>query len=557
MIVGIFFVVLSFVSFIHAAPFKNIIHGSWWAVYQSASKNTALADDWFLDVISMDNSVCTHKGYIQYLYKHAKYADLIEYCKGKNSSLLDQDIGIKKLYGLALLQVGNIALSDTILIQIAQRDNPDLETCFYAASAYLRIKEFKKALVLIDAYLSAENKENGIFILYFLKSQLCLQLHQIHDARIACEQAVLLRPDFEKGWLLLGMLAEQEGDFSGAISGYKTYLDLDTQSAVDSGVYNGILSAIARNFFLKQGQEKKHFNGAIVMQNAKSCFDAQRYLQAIEHANQFLFENPSNIEMFCLKLESLLELERYDEVVTCLLDQIERYPASKSWYKVLDWCFEYGHVNHEYIVNRLQKIQDTHDQTVLPGLCIVDYYCNNQMFEKAIDTLNGLSRSVGDLSLKKILLFRLSDVYKEQKNYVTMIQELENILSIQPDNAIALELLADHYISVEKDYAKALDVLNRWRVFHALSSRALTKHGIVFYKQGQYQNAQELFLQAQLYDSSPLLFLHQAKVARKQGLHDEEFGFCQQAKQNATPTELERINKFLAKREISPRQSSS
>lgn len=552
-----FFIVVASLFCLQAQEFKNLIHGSWWANYQSALKNTNQASDWFTEMISVENSVCTYKGYIQYLYKNELYDNLIKYCQSK-PNLINQDDTIKKLYALALFYEGRVLESDNLFVELSKSNNCDLEVCFYAAQVFIRAQEYLQALTLIDNYLLNDNKEVGAFILYFLKSQICIQLNNLYDAKIACQKAVLIRPDFEKGWLLLAALAEQEGDFLTAISGYKQYLALDAQSAIDTGVYNGILAAIARNFFLNQASQKKQSNsGSIFLKKAHAAFKNKQYLEAIEYANQLLCNNPLDLDMLCLKIESLVELERYQDVVTCVLDQIQQSPTNKSWYKIIDWCMKHQTVDSELIINRLKKIQDIDTQTILPTLYIIDYYCNNNMCEKAEELFTLLSGQLDDSNLKKVLLFRSVEIYKQQEKYEQMVAQLTKILEINSDDSLALELLADHFIN-QKKYEKALEIVNQWRVMHALCPRALTKHGFILYKESRYDDAQELFSQAQIYQNVPLLLFYKAKIARKKGLYDSAYELCLEAKNNATEDELAKINifieKLLAER---PRQSES
>lgn len=539
-----FMAVVSFCS-LQAKEFKNFIHGSWWAHYQSALKNTHQASDWFTEVISVENSVCTYKGYIQHLYKHGLYDDLIKYCELKKN-LINQDDTIKKLYALALLYQGRVFESDALFIDLAKSNSHDLEICFYAAQTYIRAQEYLQALALIDRYLLDDTKEVGTFILHFLKGQIYIQLNNLYDAKVACQKAVLIRPDFEKGWLLLAALAEQEGDFSTAISGYKQYLALDSQSAIDTGVYNGILAAIARNLFLDQASQKKQSNGSIFLQKAHAAFKNEQYLEAIEYANQFLCNNPLHLDMLCLKIESLVELERYQDVIVCVLDQIQQAPNNKSWYKIIDWCIKHGSVDPELIMNRLKKIQDIDTQIILPALYMIDYYCDNNMFEKAEELFTVLSDQLSDLYLKKILLFRSAEMYKQQKQYEKMVTQLIKILEINSGDSLAFERLADHFIN-QKEYEKALEIVNQWRALYVLCPRALTKHGFILYKQGCYDDAQELFSQAQIYQNVPLLFFYKAKVARKKGLYDTAYELCLQAKNNATEDEVAKINAFIEK----------
>lgn len=540
-----FFIAVASFFCLQAKEFKNLIHGSWWAHYQSCLKNTGQASDWFAQVISVDNSVCTNKGYIHYLYKHGLYHDLID-CFQAKKNLIGQDDTIKKLYALALFFEGRISESDALFVELAKSNNHDLEICFYAAQALMRTHQYLQALALIDRYLLDDNKEAGTFILYFLKSQICLQLNNVYDAKIACQKAVLMRPDFEKGWLLLAVLAEQEGDFSTAISGYKQYLALDVQSAIDTDVYNGILAAIARNFFLNQGNQTKQNNGSISLQKAHAAFKSKQYLETIEYANQFLCDNPSHLDVLCLKIESLVELERYQDVIDCVLDQVQQSPNNKSWYKIIDWCIKYGSVDSELIMNRLKKVQDADTKTTLPALYMIDYYRNNNMYEKAEELFTILNNQLDDPHLKKNLLFCSAEMYNQQQQYEKMVIQLTKILEINSDDSRAFELLADHFIN-QKEYEKALEMVNQWRVLHALCPRALTKHGFILYKQGNYDGAQELFSQAQIYQNLPLLLFYKAKIARKKGLHDTAYQLCLQAKNNATESELVKINALIEK----------
>jgi len=548
--VFVFLILLSQIS-LNAIELKKILHGTWWAHYQSALSNTQNAVELFSDILSNKNSIVTHEGYVNCLYKNQKYDDVIEYIN-QNKYLIEISNQIKKIYALSLLHVEKFPLADKILIELTSRDTINLELCFYAAQAYIRQNQLKNALLLIDQYLNNNrNEEAGLCILYFLQSQIYIQFQQIDNAYDAIKKAVSIKPDFEKGWLLLAVFSEQHGNYSDAISGYKKYLALDLQTAVQNGTCQAILAAIARNTFLNN-QHKKNRPFQSIIGFAQKYFNNKQYLEALSCAEKILYSDPKNMNALCIKIESLFEMERFDEIFVLALEKIQENPQEKLWYQMLDWCLKYDSaIECQKIFDRLKDVCIRFPNELTPRLYFINFCIKKGNYPEAELQLSDILTTFDNISLSSQidLLFSFATVYEQQKKFDCMVTQWEKIVSLQKENENAFEMLTNYYIAIKNDLENALDWVNRWRAVHPTSPLGLIKHGIIVYKQGNYDLAEKLFTQAQINGSSDIgdILIYKAKIAYKKKMYSDSKDLCNQAKLIVSSDKLHVIQKLQDK----------
>jgi tetratricopeptide (TPR) repeat protein len=199
-----------------------------WANYQSFSGNKQEAQAWFKQILGVKNSIYTYKGYIYFLFEHEDYQQIINIMQHMNDTF-KHDIDIQRMYALSLLNTGKIKPADERIIALNIEYPHNTEIAFYAVNSYLRRQEFENALLTINNLLNNRPTRPNDFIFHFLKAQVYTRMNENRKAKEAVQDALKLHPGFDKGWLLLSVLTEEEGNLPEAIKNYTTFLGLSKE----------------------------------------------------------------------------------------------------------------------------------------------------------------------------------------------------------------------------------------------------------------------------------------------------------------------------------------
>lgn len=217
---------------LHASHFFNNIHHYTWANYQAFSGNKEAAQKWYNHIFSSFGSVYSYKGYIHFLFQNNEYTKIVSIME-KLSSQFAQDPLIQKLYAISLQQIGNTAAADALFIALNIQFPLDHEIAFYTISSYLKRKEPENALLIIDSIINTAKHRPYEYVFHFLKAQTALSMNKPKDAKEEVKICLEINPRFEKGWLLLALLLEQEGDVLEAIKGFTAFLSLTKEPHKD------------------------------------------------------------------------------------------------------------------------------------------------------------------------------------------------------------------------------------------------------------------------------------------------------------------------------------
>jgi len=290
-----------------------------WANYQHFQKKPVQAEFWFTKLFEEQAPLAAYEGYIQFLFATKKFSliysmkELILTNFASNVPLLLTLTDVLTLYKEETI------LNDTLL-QVHQKhpDNPNLT--LRVVSILLEQKDFDGAISRIDALLNKTSRGPSIFLFYFMKAQIYLQVNRVEDAIFATKKSTDLFPYFDKTWLVLGILYEQLGNITDAIHAYRQY-DSCCEKPSPLFTQRSLLLELQRN------QLKETMKSDTTRCNCKDLIHTyitkKEYGDAMRHINVFLEHEPENREIKKLKVTTLVHQKQHKTACDTLQTYIQ------------------------------------------------------------------------------------------------------------------------------------------------------------------------------------------------------------------------------------------
>lgn len=450
-------------------------------------------------------------GKIELLFELKKYTDIVELYK-KESLLFNKRIPLKKIYALSLAKLNRHKESDSVFIELNQTCPFDTEIAFYAINAFIQKKDLHNAIGVANTVLTEHHNKHNAFIFYFLKAQIYMQTNNMANAKSEIKKALELNPNFDKGWLLFSVLAEQEQSWSQAIQGYNTFLSLQDDSSSYYQIQNHLLElALAQ----KKSNAKttvpsliaNRFNEALIY------FQDKHYNQALSCIDQCLTQE-DNKTYALLKIEILAHLKQYTQLADYCHLCLDKKDADKAyWYNVIHLI---AHKENQFIpfaINLLQK-KITQFDSLMPSFYLADIYTKEKEWKKAASLLEKIISHIQDPALLCTTKHQLAVTYfMEQKNDAAILL-LQKILAENPGHLASLNLLAHLYITDKKNLHKAEKLILKARIIDAQNPHLMDTHALLLYEQGALLEAKNLFNNAlALAPDDATIILHLAQVA--------------------------------------------
>jgi len=319
-----------------SAPLKAVttdnetqnLHRFIWANYNQASGNLDESRKWYDEIFSSDKaSIHTYRSYLYYLRDTNNFQRIVSLIPKleAHTSLVD-DPSIQLIFIQALEKAGQQKEAVERLIKVNDKYKGHQEIAFFTANLYLRRKEPKSALIVIDNFLRNCSHRPNNFIFYFLKGQILVQLDQVDRAIKQIKQCLEMHPNFEKGWLFYAMLEEKQGELDNAIKSYLTYLEL---TGGNREVERHLIQILLKQSMTKQ-QSKSISLDASVVKKAIILFEQKRYQEALEHLRENLnkkSDNSRKVQVKCDEYQQSLKCVEHKVNEIVYSDDINSVPS--------------------------------------------------------------------------------------------------------------------------------------------------------------------------------------------------------------------------------------
>ncbi|HTM05649.1 MAG TPA: tetratricopeptide repeat protein [Patescibacteria group bacterium] len=504
------------------AVFTNYLHQHCWGYYQLYAHNLASARKFFNNASANTPQYekFTLIGQVELLFEQKEYKKIIELYK-KHAAFFDKKVSLKKIYALSLAKTGCTQKSDAVFIALNKQHPTETEIAFYAINAYINNKDLHNALNAIAILLAQNNNVQHLFIFYFLQAQIYMKMNDLVQAKAATQMALKCNPDFDKGWLLFSILAEKEGAWDEAVTGYKTFLALQSSTEPNDQIQKHVLELVlAQEKSINQRHAPNHllerFNEAVLHVKNKN------YNQALICINHCIQKEPNNKTYALLKIEILVALNQLHELADYCQYHIDQNKADDFWYKIVHRiaCKEKSFT--PYVISLLEKIS-AQSHNVIASLYLADIHIQQKEWEKASKIFEQLTDHIQDNDLACTTMHKLATMYFIQKKYDKAIITLKKNLSHHSNHVASLNLLAYIYI-VKKELDKAEKFIAKARALDIENPHLMDTFALLYYEREQYEEAKKLLdkaLKAAPKDAT--IILHRAQIAYQE--HD--FAYAQ------------------------------
>jgi tetratricopeptide (TPR) repeat protein len=520
------------------SDFAGNLHEYMWANYHQFGRNAQQAYTWYNVVLNNSSSLYTYKGYIHFLAETGNYAAIVQLMPRTNSAF-EADSDIQLIFARALRSTNDKKRADELIISLATKFKNNVEIVYEAVQVYVERKELENALLVMDEVLNNSPKKPNFFIFHFLKAQIFAQLQKYPEADINIQRCLEAHPNFDKCWLLHGVIKEQQGDIQNAIKGYSSYIA--TTNTPDKRIEQHLM-ALTMRANINSGGAKK---GLLVAagsgyERALSLFKDKQYTKALELINDFL-NNKQNqdsdnslVQAQLVKVQILFALKEYAQATTCLVEWLEKNPQDTQLYAALHLLARTG-APINLVVNAFEHMHQKADKQVWPAVYLADLYTR---MGKSVQALKYHERSLAltqDAELLGKVRLHIGLINYEAGQYDAMRQQLEKIESHVAAYGPAANLLAYYYVAHNKDHTKGQEWLDRAaKTSFAQNPHLLDTQALLYYKKGNYDQALALLKKvAEQAPQDALVLIHLAKAHDKKGDKQAALDAAKRAQQYA------------------------
>ncbi len=478
-------IIFAFLTIINVSFADQNLHRYMWANYRQFGGNHQQAAKWYDEILSSEKpSIYSNKGYINLLAQNNNFQRIVELIP-KLDHAFEKDPEVQLLFITALKKTKNIAQADERLMKLHNDFKTNPEIVFQAAESLIRRKELKNALSTIDEYLNSAPRRPNNFIFYFLKSQIYAQLSNYKEAHENIKLCLEAHPKFPQGWLLLALIEEQNGKLDKAIEGYTSYLEV---SGNNKQVEQHLLGLVMKQKAMSQKKQVITINRSC-FEKAMILFERQEYRAALEQINRCLAQNVRTPQLRLLKLEILSAIKQYDSILDLLVTWSCEADQSQIWLKVLHLLSRSHRVPHNSVITSLEKIHSKKPDMVVPMLYLADLYSKVKNSDKALTYHEKAIPHIGNKELKTRILYQIGIIQYEKQQYGKMAQTIEQAIDLGTEYPPALNLLAYHYATEEKQLNKAETLITKALKKDKHNPHFLDTKALLLYKQHKYKEA--------------------------------------------------------------------
>jgi predicted Zn-dependent protease len=463
------------------------IHLYFLAQYNTAGGSLVTAANYYEQLMNKSEVPnAAYKGYVQFLILNNQYQKVLALIPKLDISFPD-DPSVQIAIIEALDNTHNHTQAVERLMTLAHKNQTSQEVVLKAAQTYLAQQEPENAIQLIDSFLENATQKPNLFMFYFFKAQILIQLDKKKEALAAVKQCLKSHSHFDKGWLLCAVLEEQLGDLEGAIKGFSTFLDLVGQ---DKGVQQHVLQLMFKQKMLAEKTNTLDVS-LPCLEKALLLFEQKKPKAALEQVEECLKKNPKDKDARLLKIQLLGTLNQQGTALTSLTDWINEEPSQEIWYKTLLLMTNHG-IMFSDAIHTLQLIEKKHPNELLPIQYISDLYLRSNQPQLAQPYLTKVTSLSKDPLLCAKAYYQIAVIHYEQRQFDPMIITATKGLQQKPDFAPLCNMLAYYYAGKGHDIVQAQKL-----IAIALKSDPNNPHykdteSHIYYKMHEYAKASEI-----------------------------------------------------------------
>lgn len=509
----LYFIVCNLTATINAHTATMNIHNHMMANYLQFGGKSKQAYELYKSMLGSQAPVYAYKGYIHLLFDTANFPHIVQLIP-QLDPVFEHDPAVQLIFAQALEKHGKLNEADERYIKLNDNFKHNQEIAFSAANSYLRRKEPENALHVIDTLLNSSPRKPNNFIFHFMKAQIYIQLNKKSEALKSVQKSLDIQPRFDKAWLLLALLHEQEGELNDAIKGYTNFLEV-------TGGNNREVEQHLLQLIFKQKIKNNAMQGVSVnkqcLDNALFFFEKKQYQKALDSIDGCIKQNPKNTQNKLFKIEILSAMNLENQAAQTLKDWITQEPKNTLWYKVLHLMTQ-TNLSQSQAVQVLHDVEKAHPKELLPALYLADLHTRMQHNKEALIYHQKALSLTQNAKLQEKILFQMGFMHyqaQQFKQFQTIIaQAQKRDISYAP----LLNLIAYYYTMQENKLDQAQALISNALKNNSNNPHFLDTQAMIYLKQNNTPKALGLLEKiAQMAPSDYTVLIHLAQARRQAG----------------------------------------
>ncbi len=493
-------------------------HFYFWANYNQLEEHSTVAQHCYEFLFNNFNSTHIYPGFLAHLLQTEQF-DTIVGLANKPELINLNDLATELIFIKAFEAVGNHDEGAKRLIKLSTQYPENPEIIFYTATTHAQNNHFNEALAVIDSYFTHAPHATKNFIFYFLKAQILSRMGNTALAIENVKKSLELYPEFENGWLFLGLIHELAGNLDEALTNYQHCLKIVGHNPL---IERQIMHLqLKQNTMTYQSDITKPFNEAL---NAYQQNQFQKALQIID-TNPLL---QKNTQSRLLKLEVLCKLNKVNEAISLLTQWINENEHDETWYRALHLLHLAG-ITKDQIIAILSNIEQKNEHNALMLLYKADIFLRNDDIKNAFLYLNKALKQVAHPRIKTLVLYQLALLFFNDKKWDDMLSVLLEAQKLHQNFPPLLNLLAYYYATKGKKLEEAEQLITTVLQIEK-NPHFLDTHALILYKKKQYPEALNILNKLVMdLPKDTTIWYHLAKTQKKVGNNNGAVSSLRQA----------------------------
>lgn len=435
----VYAILLSIPLFLQAKE-AQFYHNYMSAHFNDLQGNTQLAQRQYSKLFDAGAPAYAYQAYLHHLASTKQWA-LIVRLMPQLDTLFSDDLPTQKIFITALESERKIDEAEKKLIALQERFKDNAELSYAVVKGLAAKQDFGGALKKIDEFINNNPAQQHAFLFYYTQAQIFTNLRKPAAAAESIKQCMELKPNFDQGWLLFGLIHELQGNVSDALSGYNKALELSGPNPMIEQHILGL--TIKEKTVTAQSTFADNFNKAVQL------FRQKEYSQALASINTALKFAPQHQSARLLKVEILINLKQVDTAIGLLKDWILQKPEQEIYYKSLHLLYQAG-IEPDKIIKAFYDLEGIMPHNLLVLTYLADLYLKHATNDKALEYLKKSLPRTNDHFLKAKIYYQIALLYHQLDNQNGMEQALLSGYKLHQNFVPLNNLLAYHYAHTGK-----------------------------------------------------------------------------------------------------------